>query len=89
MQVLGAVPLLYMELLLGQYHQQGAISLWKIVPVFKGNHVSLILLQNLFNYKIKQSHFKPATTPNIINSHFASGFLHSPLVYSFRPEDHE
>lgn len=36
MAVLGAIPLLYMELLLGQFHKQGAISLWKIVPIFKG-----------------------------------------------------
>ncbi|XP_067931327.1 sodium-dependent dopamine transporter-like [Watersipora subatra] len=36
MAILGAIPLLFMELLLGQYHKQGAISLWKIVPIFKG-----------------------------------------------------
>ena len=36
MLLLGAAPLFYMELLLGQYHKQGAISLWKIVPIFKG-----------------------------------------------------
>lgn len=36
MALLGAVPLFYMELLLGQYHREGPISLWKIVPIFKG-----------------------------------------------------
>ncbi|CAG9124873.1 unnamed protein product [Plutella xylostella] len=36
MLVFGAVPLFYMELILGQYHRQGPITLWKICPLFKG-----------------------------------------------------
>jgi SNF family Na+-dependent transporter len=35
--VVTAFPLLYMELIIGQFVQQGSISVWKIVPIFKGN----------------------------------------------------
>ena len=36
MLVLGALPLFYMEVILGQFNRQGPISLWKICPIFKG-----------------------------------------------------
>jgi solute carrier family 6 noradrenalin transporter-like protein 2 len=36
MLVFGAMPLFYMEVILGQYNRQGPISLWKICPIFKG-----------------------------------------------------
>ncbi|CAG9792626.1 unnamed protein product [Diatraea saccharalis] len=36
MLVFGALPLFYMELILGQYNRQGPITLWKICPLFKG-----------------------------------------------------
>ncbi|XP_035883413.1 sodium-dependent serotonin transporter-like [Phyllostomus discolor] len=37
MAVFGGIPLFYMELVLGQYHQNGCISIWrKICPIFKG-----------------------------------------------------
>jgi len=37
MAVFAGVPLFYMELALGQYHQKGCISLWrKVCPVMKG-----------------------------------------------------
>ncbi|KAJ3637606.1 hypothetical protein MTP99_001051 [Tenebrio molitor] len=36
MLVFGAVPLFYMELILGQFNRQGPISLWRICPLFKG-----------------------------------------------------
>ncbi|KAK7600886.1 hypothetical protein V9T40_008327 [Parthenolecanium corni] len=36
MLVFGAVPLFYMELILGQYNRQGPISVWRICPIFKG-----------------------------------------------------
>merc|ERR1712136_481803 len=37
MAIFGGVPLFYLELLLGQYHRSGCISIWnKICPVFKG-----------------------------------------------------
>lgn len=32
----GAMPLFYMELVLGQYNRQGPISVWKFCPLFKG-----------------------------------------------------
>ncbi|XP_067866537.1 solute carrier family 6 member 4a isoform X1 [Heterodontus francisci] len=37
MAVFGGIPLFYMELAMGQYHKNGAISIWrKICPIFKG-----------------------------------------------------
>ena len=36
MLTLGAMPLFYMEVILGQFNRQGPISLWKICPIFKG-----------------------------------------------------
>jgi len=37
MLIFGALPLFYMEVILGQFHRQGPISLWKICPIFKGS----------------------------------------------------
>lgn len=36
MMVFGAVPLFYMELILGQYNRQGPVTVWRICPLFKG-----------------------------------------------------
>ncbi|KAL1115231.1 hypothetical protein AAG570_007262, partial [Ranatra chinensis] len=36
MLLFGALPLFYMELILGQYNRQGPITVWKICPIFKG-----------------------------------------------------
>lgn len=36
MLIFGALPLFYMELVLGQYNRQGPISVWKMCPLFKG-----------------------------------------------------
>ncbi|KAL5238239.1 hypothetical protein ACI65C_005649 [Semiaphis heraclei] len=37
MLIFGAVPLFYMELILGQFNRQGPISVWKnVCPLFKG-----------------------------------------------------
>ncbi|KAM7068541.1 sodium-dependent serotonin transporter isoform 2-T2 [Molossus nigricans] len=37
MAIFGGIPLFYMELVLGQYHRNGCISIWKkICPMFKG-----------------------------------------------------
>ncbi|KAK2164368.1 hypothetical protein LSH36_65g08008 [Paralvinella palmiformis] len=36
MLILGAIPLFMMELALGQFHRQGAVSVWRISPIFKG-----------------------------------------------------
>ena len=47
MLVLGALPLFYMEVILGQFNRQGPISLWKICPLFKGDiHFHLLLYEN-------------------------------------------
>lgn len=33
---IAGMPLFYMELALGQYNRQGAATVWRICPVFKG-----------------------------------------------------
>lgn len=40
---IAGMPLFYMELALGQYNRQGAATVWKICPIFKG-----VFLQSLF-----------------------------------------
>ena len=49
MLVLGAMPLMYMEVILGQFNRQGPISLWKICPLFKGktNFKGPIMVRNI------------------------------------------
>ena len=37
MLLFGAVPLFFMELVLGQFHRRGAIAVWKIAPLFQGS----------------------------------------------------
>lgn len=40
--VIAGMPLFYMELALGQYNREGAATVWKICPIFKGKmHVYL------------------------------------------------
>nr|WLN44339.1 NTT7 [Sinonovacula rivularis] len=34
--IFGAMPIFFMEMALGQYHREGPIGVWKIVPMFKG-----------------------------------------------------
>ncbi|GAB6020696.1 hypothetical protein CHUAL_003365 [Chamberlinius hualienensis] len=44
MLIFGALPLFYMELILGQYHRQGPISVWNICPFFKGTGYCAVLV---------------------------------------------
>uniref|UniRef100_A0A8C9SR37 Transporter n=1 Tax=Scleropages formosus TaxID=113540 RepID=A0A8C9SR37_SCLFO len=45
MALFGGVPLFYMELALGQFHQSGCISIWKhICPIFKGIGFSICVI---------------------------------------------
>lgn len=45
MLFVGGIPLFYMELALGQFHRKGAITCWgRIVPLFKGKQITLILV---------------------------------------------
>ncbi|KAG5270066.1 hypothetical protein AALO_G00188280 [Alosa alosa] len=41
---IAGMPLFYMELALGQYNRQGAATVWKICPVFKGVGYTVILI---------------------------------------------
>ncbi|KAJ3593193.1 hypothetical protein NHX12_005529 [Muraenolepis orangiensis] len=42
--LIAGMPLFYMELALGQYNRQGAATVWKICPVFKGVGYTVILI---------------------------------------------
>uniref|UniRef100_A0A665X985 Transporter n=2 Tax=Echeneis naucrates TaxID=173247 RepID=A0A665X985_ECHNA len=42
--VIAGMPLFYMELALGQYNREGAATVWKICPVFKGVGYTVILI---------------------------------------------
>ncbi|KAJ8333756.1 hypothetical protein SKAU_G00410750 [Synaphobranchus kaupii] len=42
--VIAGMPLFYMELALGQYNREGAATIWKICPVFKGVGYTVILI---------------------------------------------
>lgn len=49
--ILGAMPIVYMELIMGQYSQSGAIPVWNVCPLLKGlplyhicTHVGKLLL---------------------------------------------
>ncbi|XP_062404562.1 sodium-dependent noradrenaline transporter [Sardina pilchardus] len=41
---IAGMPLFYMELALGQYNRQGAATVWKICPVFKGVGYTVIII---------------------------------------------
>lgn len=57
--VIAGMPLFYMELALGQYNREGAATVWKICPVFKGDlhpthtdtqlHTHAFVCQSLYN----------------------------------------
>lgn len=42
--VIAGMPLFYMELALGQYNREGAATIWKICPVFKGVGYTVIII---------------------------------------------
>ncbi|XP_074644545.1 sodium-dependent dopamine transporter-like [Tubulanus polymorphus] len=45
MLLFGALPLFYLELVLGQYHRQGAVAVWaRMSPLFKGVGYSMCLM---------------------------------------------
>uniref|UniRef100_A0A8C9SM69 Transporter n=1 Tax=Scleropages formosus TaxID=113540 RepID=A0A8C9SM69_SCLFO len=41
---IAGIPLFYMELAVGQYHREGAATVWKICPVFKGVGYTVIAI---------------------------------------------
>jgi len=41
--VLAGLPLFFLELALGQFSSLGPISVWKLLPLFKGVHVPVSL----------------------------------------------
>ena len=34
--VVGAIPIVYLEMIMGQYSQSGAVSVWRVCPLLKG-----------------------------------------------------
>lgn len=67
MLVFGAMPLFYMELVLGQYHRQGPISVWKFCPLFKGKVFHDF---KLYKNQTQTNTSQKAKTPNSIFPHF-------------------
>jgi len=42
--VLAGLPLFFLELALGQFSSLGPITVWKLLPLFKGEHNPLFYL---------------------------------------------
>lgn len=42
--VFGAMPIVYMEMIMGQYSQSGAVPAWNVCPILKGLRYLLIFL---------------------------------------------
>lgn len=81
MLVFGAVPLFYMELILGQFNRQGPISIWRICPLFKGVGFCAVLIAFYVSFYynvilgIRNSHF------NLLWSRFSFKFSAWALYY--------
>uniref|UniRef100_A0A4W5JT26 Transporter n=1 Tax=Hucho hucho TaxID=62062 RepID=A0A4W5JT26_9TELE len=61
--VIAGMPLFYMELALGQYNREGAATVWKICPVFKGEFsLSLLSLYSIsfLTSKLVESGLSPS-----------------------------
>ncbi|VDO88380.1 unnamed protein product [Schistosoma curassoni] len=42
--ICSATPMFYLELILGQKHRRGAISLWDICPMFRGVGIAQVII---------------------------------------------
>ncbi|KAH3778521.1 hypothetical protein DPMN_179985 [Dreissena polymorpha] len=47
--VLGAMPIVYLEMIMGQYSQSGAVSVWRVCPIFKGVGYGTVIATFLFS----------------------------------------
>ncbi|WAR13435.1 SC6A9-like protein [Mya arenaria] len=47
--VFGAIPIVYLEMIMGQYSQSGAVSVWRVCPLFKGVGYGTIIATFLFS----------------------------------------
>ncbi|KAH8863038.1 Sodium-dependent dopamine transporter [Schistosoma japonicum] len=45
--ICSATPMFYLELILGQKHRRGAISLWNICPIFRGVGIAQVIISYL------------------------------------------
>ncbi|KAK4475557.1 hypothetical protein MN116_000836 [Schistosoma mekongi] len=45
--ICSATPMFYLELILGQKHRRGAISLWDICPIFRGVGIAQVIISYL------------------------------------------
>ena len=49
--VLAGLPLFFLELALGQFSSLGPISVWKLLPLFKGNSSEFLShLSNVYDF---------------------------------------
>ncbi|KAL3859016.1 hypothetical protein ACJMK2_009257 [Sinanodonta woodiana] len=47
--VVGAIPMVYLEMIMGQYASSGAVSIWKVCPLFKGVGYGTIVATFIFS----------------------------------------
>ncbi|KAK3580304.1 hypothetical protein CHS0354_003538 [Potamilus streckersoni] len=47
--VVGAIPMVYLEMIMGQYASSGALSIWKVCPLFKGVGYGTIIATFIFS----------------------------------------
>ncbi|KAL4240747.1 Sodium- and chloride-dependent glycine transporter 1 [Mactra antiquata] len=47
--VFGAMPIVYMEMIMGQYSQSGAIPVWNVCPLLKGAGYGTVIITFLFS----------------------------------------
>lgn len=69
MLIFGAVPLFYMELILGQFNRQGPVSVWRICPLFKGKYQQIFNIDCILDYlwySISHIILKVSTKQNIL-----------------------
>lgn len=70
------MPMVLMELIIGQYWAQGSLTVWKLAPLFKGIGFSMVMLR-LLHFTIRsQQHAR-----NILSFQF---LLHHLLLHDHR-----
>ncbi|KAH3778547.1 sodium- and chloride-dependent glycine transporter 1-like [Dreissena polymorpha] len=47
--ILGAMPVVYLEMIMGQYSQSGAVSVWRVCPIFKDVGYGTVIATFLFS----------------------------------------
>lgn len=79
MLLLAGIPLFYMELALGQYYRQGAITTWgRVCPLFKGN----ITLYNFASNNVSRKFFAGIGFCVVLIAFYADFFYNVIIAWS-------